>query len=191
MSSHTDRVIELLEEFEKSASLISNGKGHELIYEILETTLNNDNENPIDSGKLQAQISGLEQRLAKCHSERDAISCKLAEYALEKERIKKLRGKQVGIIGGHITEIKKIETMLEKELGIRSKITPGEVTPPPYSKLKDKYRNVDLLIILNGYAGHALTGSAEKLSEEFGIRKIYDSADLLNSIKLKVIEALS
>jgi hypothetical protein len=38
--------------------------------------------------------------------------------------------------------------------------------------------------------GHPVTGTAERLSDELGIPKVYDSADLLNSIRLKVIETL-
>jgi len=183
--------MELIGKVETSVSMIRSGKEQDVIDELLEMVARDELNFSEVENELENNISQLKQLLDECRCERDLISCKLAEHLLDKAKIKKLLGKRVGIIGGHSSEIKKIETMLNQDLGIKIRSTPGEVSPPPYSKLKDKYRNADLLIILNGYAGHALTDNAERLSDEFGISKIYDSAGLLNSIKLKVIEALA
>lgn len=190
MPKSMDRMIELIEKVETSVSLIRSGKEQDVINELLKMVEQME-ESPTDRNQLQNKIFELEHHLGACQSERDSISCKLAQFEINKDKLNKLLGKRVGIIGGHVTDIRKIETMLDHDLGIKSKATGGEGSPPPYAELKDKYCKVDLLIILNGYAGHALTGSAERLSDEFGIPKVYDSADLLNSIKLKVIEALA
>lgn len=190
MPKPNDRMLELIGSLATSASLIDSGDLEDVVDEMINILAQDELELPTDQNQLQNQISLLEECLIKCHSERDSISCKLTELELNKDKLKKLSGKRVGIIGGHVDEIKKIEEMLA-DLGIKCRRTAGEGSVPPYPKLKEKYCNVDLLIILNGYAGHALTGQAERLSDEFGIRKVYDSADLLNSIKLKVIEALA
>lgn len=190
MSKFASRMLELIAKMETSVSLIRSGKELDDIDELLEMVAQVEVESPADQNQLLNEITVLEERLNKCHSERDSISCKLADYEVSKDTLKKVLGKRVGIIGGHVDEIRRIEAMLDKDLGIKSKTTPGEGSTPPYQTIKEKYRNVDLLIILTGYAGHALTGHAEKLSDEFGIRKIYESANLLNSIKLKVIEVL-
>lgn len=191
MSKYADRMLELIGKVERSVSLIRSGKEQDVIDELLEIADRHDMELSTAGNDLENSMAQLKQLLDECRSERDSISCKLNQHALDKKKIKKLNGKRVGIIGGHVTDIRKIEAMLDQDLGIKSKATAGEGSPPPYPTLKEKHYNADLLIILTGYAGHSLTGNAERLSEEFGIKKIYDSADLLNSIKLKVIEALA
>lgn len=190
MTKHQDRMLDLIGEMEKSVSLISSGREQDIVEEMYEVTVQMELDSSVHWIELQNDNSELKESLNKCHAERDSISNKLVEYKANKDKLKKLLGKRVGIIGGHVDEIRRIEAMLEKDLGIKSKTTLGEGSTPPYQTIKEKYRNIDLLIILNGYAGHALTGHAEKLSDEFGIRKIYESANLLNSIKLKVIEVL-
>lgn len=191
MSKYADRMLELIGKVESSVSLIRSGKEQDIIDELIEMADRHAIELSTEGNDLENSMAQLKQLLDECRSERDSISCKLNQHALDKEKLKKLKGKRVGIIGGHVTDIRKIETMLDQDLGIKSKATAGEGSPPPYSTLKEKHSSADLLIILTGYAGHSLTVNAERLSEEFGIKKIYDSADLLNSIKLKVIEALA
>ncbi|MDG1581277.1 hypothetical protein [Pseudomonas sp. GOM6] len=191
MPKSTEKMLELIAKVESSTSLIRSGKDQDLIDELIDMVDSHDRELSGEENDLKNSMAKLKQLLEECQSERDSISCKLNQHALDKEKIRKLKGKRVGIIGGHVSDIRKIEAMLDQDLGIKSKATAGEGSPPPYSILKEKHCSADLLIILTGYAGHALTGNAEQLSKEFGIKKIYDSADLLNSIKLKVIEALA
>lgn len=197
MLNYKDRMLELIGKMEKSVSLILSGREQDVVDELLEIAAQIESNSPgtcnspSHLNQLENKNAELSELLKKCHSERESISCKLIEYEVNKKKLKDLRGKRVGIIGGHAEDIRRISTMLDTDLGIKSKSTAGESSTPPYLLLKEKYRNFDLLIILTSYAGHALTGSAERLCDEFAIRKIYDSANLLSSIKQKVIEALT
>ncbi|TRX57170.1 hypothetical protein [Thalassomonas sp. M1454] len=154
------------------------------------------NEVALKIGELEEELKIVRKSLSSCEVGTETLASELYTYTEKSENKRLLENRKIGIVGGHKTDIQKIKDKF-KEVSSGAKIkhpqTDGEKNSgcPPYSVFKEKYQHVDVLIVITGYAGHDLTGLADKLEDEQNVYTIrIEKPNNLNAIVQRVITSL-
>jgi len=183
LSSHD----ELYESISDAFDLLSKGRD-----EIIDKTIDSLGETEGKATFFQNDLSICEQEKQSLNETINDLSAQLLSFQDRKIIAKKLVGKKIGIIGGHRKDIEKVESGLK---GIEPTITfktteaeKGKGTPPS-KEFDQKYSNCDVILVFTDYAGHSLTGAAEKVSKKYTIKLINENRhDSINSILKKILD---
>jgi len=151
-----------------------------------------------DLGPDERKITDLENKLYICDkekenlaNEKEVLSAEILRYQDAKNTAKKLKNIKVGIIGGHRKDINKVENGLKNiEPSITFKTTEAEKDKggKPSKEFNQKYSNCDVILVFTDYAGHDLTGAAEKVAKKYDIKLIRENRhDLISEIYRKII----
>ncbi|PPI78391.1 DUF2325 domain-containing protein [Marinobacter flavimaris] len=126
-------------------------------------------------GKSSLEVCrSLRTQLSQCEASKVRISRTLADYEASKNHFKTLDHKKIGIVGGHPTDAKSLKAAFDSlcsEARVKFKETIGKSTPD-HQTFREKYSDVDLLIVFTGFVGHSLTRHADMIEKEEGITVI-------------------
>lgn len=120
--------------------------------------------------ELQKECVDLQTQLNQCESFKKRIGETLQKVQSDKCNFEAFNNSKIGIVGGHRTDVEKLKSAInEASKGARIKFQETyDNSVPTHRKFREKYKNVDVVIVITGYAGHDLTEHADILEKQEG-----------------------
>lgn len=124
-------------------------------------------EPPSKFQELQDSLIDVQSKLNQCECLKDRMSARLQKLETSTNYSNLLSNRKFGIVGGHQTDIEAVKKAIQgAAAGAKIKFREtSDKSVPPHNKFKEKYQDVDLLIVITGHAGHALTGHADMMEK--------------------------